>query len=229
MDFNETINQIISLEWPMFHNVNGDDRDGCQENPETFAAMRRAQFSAWSEQAVGSYLNDLQTAQSEGRNLVREKYIRMMKSTDPEAYEAFKDSLPPVGEEKAALVAELWTHFLAQTERVRAKYPAIALGGRPLRASEENHQGWASIETYQTGELLTYSEDTLRALLARITSLEAQGVDMIMEIQKNSVLCMGYQTMEEAEKAIAWQIIQSMGGTQGCRGGCCCDTDPIDG
>lgn len=229
MELNEIIQQIIQLEWPMFHNVNGDNRDGCQENPDTFAAMRRAQFSAWSEQAAGSYLRDLQAAQSEERNLVREKYIRMMKSTDPEGYEAFKDSLPPVSGEKAALVAELWTHFLAQTERVREKYPAIALGGRPLHASEEDSSGWASIETYQTGELLTYSEQTLRDLLAHMTALEQQGVDMIMEIQKNSVLCMGYQTMEEAEKAISWQIIQAMGGTQGCRGGCCCDTDPFDG
>ena len=62
--------------------------------------------------------------------------------------------------------------MLAQTERLREKYPAVALGGRPLRASEET-EGWASIETYQCGELATYSEKTLAALLEHITAANA--------------------------------------------------------
>ena len=41
--------------------------------------------------------------------------------------------------------------MLAQTERMRGDYPILALGGRPLHASEER-DGWASIETYQKGD-----------------------------------------------------------------------------
>ena len=101
--------------------------------------------------------------------------------------------------------------MLSQTERMREKYPAVALGGRPLHASEET-EGWASIETYQTGELATYSEKTLAALLAHIEALEAEGKDLARMIQENSLAAMGYQSLEDAERAMAFQFIQQMGG-----------------
>lgn len=211
MEFKEIIDAIIETEWPMFHNVNGEDRVDCQDDRPVFEGMRRAQFSAWSEAAAESYLRDLKAAEAAGRNLAREKYIRMMKTTDPKGYEAFKSELPALSPAQEALIAEIWKHLLAQTERMREKYPAVALGGRPLRAGEETDD-FASIETYQTGELATYSENTLRALLAQIEALEAQGVDLAFEIQKNSVSAMGYGSMEEAEKAMAFRFIQSMGG-----------------
>lgn len=209
----EVIEEIIGAEWPMFHTVNGEDRADCQENPAVFRAMRGAQFRAWTEEACESYLADLRRAQAEGRNLAREKYIRMMRTTDPEGYAAFAAELPPVSEEKARLVSAVWAHMLEETEAMREKYPAVALGGRPLRAGEEGEAGdWASIETYQTGELLTYSEETLRALLAHIEALKKQGRSLAFEIQENSVMAMGYPSMEAAEKAIAYQVIQALGG-----------------
>ena len=212
----ELIDAIIDKEWLMFHNVNGDTRADCQEDPRTFAIMRRAQYEAWSEAAVESFYRDICAAEAEGRNLFREKYIRMMRSTDPAGYEAFKGELPEVSERKAALAAELWQIYLAQTLRMREKYPILALGGRPTYASEED--GWASLETYQTCENLTYSEATLEALLAHARALEAQGVDLVYEIQRNSVLGLGFESMDQAEIAMAKQILEAMGNT-GC--GCC--------
>lgn len=211
MEEKELLDQIAEKEWKMFRVVNGDKHTDCQEDESTFKAMRKAQFSAWSKEACESYLQDLEEAEANGRNLVREKYIRMMASTQPEGYQAFCEELPQLTPEQEALTAELWQHFKAQTERMREKYPALALGGRPLMASEETN-GWASIETYQTGELKTYSERTLRALLAHMEALEKEGVDLAFQIQKNSVTCMGYQTMEQAEQAIAYQLLQQFGG-----------------
>lgn len=210
------IDAILEKEWVMFHNVNGDTRADCQEDRRTFDIMRRAQYDAWSEEAVESFYRDICKAEAEGRNLSREKYIRMMRSTDPAGYEAFKGELPAVSERKAALVAELWEKYLAQTLRMREKYPILALGGRPTYASEED--GWASLETYQTCENLTYSEATLEALLAHVNALEAQGVDLVYEIQRNSVLGLGFASMDEAESAMARQILEAMG-SNGC--GCC--------
>ena len=212
----ELIEAIIEKEWIMFHNVNGDTRADCQEDQRTFAIMRRAQYEAWSEEAVVSFFHDICAAEAEGRNLSREKYIRMMQSTDPAGYEAFKGELPSISERKATLVAELWQKYLEQTLRMREKYPILALGGRPTYASEEN--GWASLETYQTCENLTYSETTLEALLAHLNALEAQGVDLVYEIQRNSVLGLGFESMDQAETAMARQILEAMGST-GC--GCC--------
>ncbi len=200
----ELTERIIEKEWAMFHNVNGSTRADCQEDRATFELMRRAQYDAWDESTVACFFADICAAEREGRNLSREKYIRMMKSTDPVGYEVFKGELPPVSEEKAALVSELWTKYLAQTKRMREKYPCIAMGGRPTLADEE--AGWASIETYQTSESLTYSEETLRSLLKHVNELEARGVDLAFEIQKNSVLSLGFSSMDEAEKLMSARL-----------------------
>ena len=196
MDHN-IIPQILDIEWDMFHNVNGDSRVGCQNDRETFVAMRTAQFSAWSVRAVEYYLKDLEAAVSAGRNLVREKYIRMMKSTAPFDYIRLEGSLPPVSPEKEALIGILWSHFSRQTEDMRKKHPYLAQFGRPLYAREET-LGWASIETYQISEWMTYSEETLEALLEHLLELKAKGIDLAYLIQENSVTCLGYASMEEA-------------------------------
>ena len=207
----ELIDAILEKEWKMFHNVNGDERTDCQDDQRTFEIMRRAQYDAWSEETVACFYNDICTAEAEGRNLSREKYIRMMKSTDPVGYEAFKGELPELSEHKQALVKELWEKYLEQTLRMRDQYPILALGGRPTYASEEN--GWASLETYQTCETMTYSEATL----------EAQGVDLAFEIQRNSVTGLGFKDMDEAESAMARQLLELMNRNNGC---CRCGGDP---
>ncbi|MCC8059763.1 MAG: DUF4125 family protein [Clostridiales bacterium] len=201
MDMEPIISDIIDLEWDMFHVVNGENRVSCQENHHVFELMRRAQFSEWSREAAESYLEDLKTAKAANHNLAREKYIRMMASTAPDEYETLKVQLPSVSAEKEELVREIWRHFSVQTERMRAKYPFIALCGRPFHADEEQN-GETSIETYQTGELMTYSERTLKALLKHIIHLEAEGIDMAYRIQENAILCLGYSSMEEAEKRL---------------------------
>ncbi len=220
MDKKALIDAILEKEWPMFHNVSGEERASCQNDYPVFEIMRRAQYDAWSTEALEAYLADLDAAAGEGRNLAREKYIRMMESTDPRGYAAFCGELPEVSEEKRAIVARIWEKMLAQTERMRASYPVLALGSRPLHASEE-YDGWASIETYQTSELLTYSEPTLRALLAEIERLESEGKDFVFMIQENTVLGQGFQDMAEAEIAMAAQILKEMNIEIG-GGGCCC-------
>ena len=225
MDKNALIDAILEKEWPMFHNVNGEERASCQNDYPVFEIMRRAQYEAWSVDALAAYLGDITAAEAAGRNIAREKYIRMMESTDPKGYEHFSGELPEVSEEKKALTEAIWAKMLAQTERMRERYPILALGGRPLHAGEER-DGWASIETYQKSELLTYSEDTLKALLANIEALEAEGKDFVYMVQENTVLNQGFPTMEAAERALAAQILKDMNIEIG--GGCCCGGGPND-
>ena len=224
MEKKALIDAILEKEWPMFHNVNGEDRTDCQNDYPVFEIMRRAQYDAWSPEALECYLADVNAAAAAGRNLAREKYIRMMESTDPRGYAAFSAELPPVSEAQRALAGQIWEKMLAQTERMRESYPVLALGGRPLHASEER-DGWASIETYQTSELLTYSEPTLRALLAEIERLEGEGKDFVYMVQENTVLDQGWPTMAEAEKAMAAQILKEMNIEIGGGGCCCCGPD----
>ena len=209
MGKNEIIREIVAKEWPMFHNVNGEDRVDCQESPQTFEMMRSAQFKVWDEASLESYNKDLDAAIAADRSVVKEKYIWMMENTDKTGFEAFKHLLPEVSAEKEELIAQIWKIMLAQTEELRKTYPLLALGGRPLHASEET--GWASIETYQTSELKTYSEETLKLLLAHIKDMQEKGEDFVYKIQENSVTCLGYKDMKEAEIAMMGQVMQEMG------------------
>lgn len=211
MNIDELIQQILELEWPMFHTVNGDRRASCQEDMNGFLALRRAQYLVWSEKALACYLNDLKTATAQGRNLAREKYIRMMESTDPENYPVFRTELPEESAECRRLTEEIWSHMLVQTRSLRSRYPFLMQTGRPLLKAEE--QGWSSVESYQCSELLTYSEPTLRAYLERLLELEAAGRSLAEEIQINTVKACGFTSLEEAE---AYQRTARVGD-----GGCC--------
>ncbi|MDE7242873.1 MAG: DUF4125 family protein, partial [Oscillospiraceae bacterium] len=98
------ISRIIEKEWQMFQAVNaGLTRAGCQDDPETFVRMRCAQFLAWSEEACGSYEQDLIRAEAEKRNLLEEKYIPMMAHCVPEDYAKLKVRLPKLTPEHKVL------------------------------------------------------------------------------------------------------------------------------
>lgn len=58
----------------------------CQMRPDTFKIMRKSQAATWSDELLASYLEDLKAATREGRNIMTEKYARMMESTFPEEY-----------------------------------------------------------------------------------------------------------------------------------------------
>jgi len=199
----ETINAIIEAEWPMFSSINADGQKApCQGDKETFSGMRRGQFAAWSDEAVRSYWNDIQKAQAEQRNLILEKYVFMMKSTLPAQYEKVAHLVTePVGE-RLALIEEITEKLVGQTVALFAVYPCVAGTGRPVHSTEDDLCN-TSIETYQRGELCTYSEETLRALKKHLDELESQGIRLSEEILKNTVRFYGYDSLEAAEKATA--------------------------
>ena len=205
MEKEKIIESIVELEWPMFREVNGDTRADCQENYPMFVNMRTSQFSAWNEEALSAYREDLLAAEGEGRNLLRDKYIHMMSSTDPAGYLHFLPELPPVSEEKKQLVEAIWQLMLPQTVELRRKYPNVGKLGRPLLSADERN-GYASVETYEKGELLTYSEKTLRVLLAWIRAQAEAGVSVAAQIQTNGILSVGYASMEEAEEDAKRQL-----------------------
>ena len=217
----DLIDKVVELEWGMFSTVNGDTRVSCQEDRETFTIMRRGQFEAWGEAAVESYLDDLRSAASAGRNLAREKYIRMMAGTDKKGYEAFCGELPETSPACAALVQEIWEHMARETEEMRRSYPLLALGGRPLYKKDEN--SWASVESYQISELLTCSEKTLRLLLDRLKALEAEEKSLAYEIQLCTVKGLGYDSLRAAEDSMTKTLYWDEGPDYSSRG-CACRT-----
>ena len=198
-----TIDEIVQMEWQMFQKVNENGpRAECQNNWKTFEGMRRGQFEAWSPKARESYAGDLDAAMAEGRNLVREKYIRMMEQTDPRQYRALEPYLPVLTQQQYDLAKEINQLLISQAEDVFTQFPHVAAYGRPLRQVQDRPFD-TSVETYQMGELLTYSEETLLALREHARSLAAAGTSLFRTYFENSLKFYGWKSLEEAEAVAA--------------------------
>jgi len=196
--FMAATDDIISIEWKMFQAVNeGGSKASCQNDHVTFDRMRRAQFEAWPAEALGSYLRDLETAKSAGHNLVEEKYIRMMERTAPDEYVLLQGRLPALTLARRQLAEEIAEKLMRQTEELFARFPDAAGAFRPLH-SEQDTPWSTSLETYQLGELLTYSENTLIVLREHILALEAQGISLAKCILESSIRPYGLRDLEEA-------------------------------
>ncbi len=200
MIMEELINEIIALEWAFFDKVrNEGGRAPCQDDFRTFRTMRASQYEAWNEATLSSWRDDLTAARAAGRNPLAEKYGYMMCIDAPEENRALAAQLPPVTEEKLALARAIVKKLAPQNEAFAARHPLVASRARPLR-SGEGDGGETSIETYQLGELLTYSEKTLRLLAARIAELEAAGVSYAELIIENGLKRRGFRGLDDAEK-----------------------------
>lgn len=198
----EMINRIIKKEWRMFHMVNaGLPRASCQKDPRFFALMRRAQFSAWDEENCISYDGDLDMAAAAGRNLVEEKYIHMMSSCVPEDYAILKTRLPELGTAHIQLAKQVNDRLMVQARAMREAYPFLNRIGRPLD-SRWDSAAVTSVETYQFGELFTYSDQTLEALLRHIDTLEARGKSLAENIQLASLKAMGFYSFEDVAEFV---------------------------
>ena len=157
------IDNIIAMEWKMFSSVNeGGPKASCQEDPVTFDGMRRGQFSAWSQEAAENYYKDVKNAAAAGRNLAMEKYIHMMKSTAPAQYELLLPRVVYPSKTAIDLAEKITAKMVEQTAILHKEYPYVSGSGRPLYSSSDFYG--TSVETYQRGELYTYSEATLSAL-----------------------------------------------------------------
>ena len=217
------IDKIVSIEWEMFTAVNeGEERASCQEDRVTFEGMRRAQFNEWSLPAAESYLDDLETAQRSGRNLVEEKYIHMMKTTEPSKYTALLERVVMPSDAAGALAKEVSDLLLEQTRLLFEDYPYVSGQGRPLYSTFD--YAGISVETYQLGELLTYSSNTLAALKEHINELEKNGSSLARNILEKTVKFYGHDSLDTAEAATK-ERIDKMGiqVTFGCCAGGDCE------
>lgn len=197
----ELLNQIIEAEWAMFTNVkNQGGRAPCQDDRPTFLIMRRCQFEAWDQETLECYLDDLRAARLGGWNLAAEKYARMMKDTVPREYEQIREALPEVSPEKETLVLQIMEYHEAWIRDLRAGYPKLIKSGR--FAAPEDGMG-TSIESYLKGELLTYSEKTLRSYRRRVASKWEEGINEDREILLFTVKSYGYESLEAVEQSIS--------------------------
>jgi hypothetical protein len=196
------ISGIIALEWKMFQNVkNMGGRASCQEDYATFKINRLSQAQSWSEPALESYLNDLQKADKAGRNLLSEKYARMMASTSPSEYERIAHLLPLLDHEALSLADKIVAIAMEWEEALVEKYPHIVKQGRPIRSSQDT-PFVTSVETYLRGELLTYSKRTLELVYEDYLARKSENINGSEIILEHMIKQYGYRSLEQANKAM---------------------------
>ena len=164
----DLIISIIQQEWPLFTSTqNVGHRSPCQDQMANFIVSRHAYWSMYSTPVLQSYLHDLEVARMKGHNLVTFKYGYMMEATHPDEFLAIKDKLPPMSSTKVSLVTA-----------IMALYMKWDTHHRPIQ-SKDNSMTHTSVETYMTGELQSYSEETLQCILAHFLQCSKNDINPV--------------------------------------------------
>lgn len=200
----DLVEEVIRREWDQFQRTeNEGGRASCQGNWPMFHQMRASQFMAWPEDLLRSYLDDLDEANRVGRNLVTEKYARMMASTAPDEYrERIEPFIPRLSDERVARQERVIAVQVAWARDFRGRYPKLGAAMRVLTTAEDTPED-TSFETYLRGELGTYSDRTMALYEAMVEDLQAAGRNLTEQTVANTVRLGGFADLEEAEAAQA--------------------------
>lgn len=170
----ELLNKIIEIELRMFEQVRTSEPSLCKDRPETFRAMRGMTHSVLSTKTLHSYLEDLQRAKAEGRNLLSEKYARM------------DNRIPPL--KVNPLINDIVELESGWMRELSQKYPRSFRGGS------------GSFELYLSNELETYSDDTLQLYFADVSRAEKEGRNLAEERYTKLSQQIGYSSIDEMER-----------------------------
>ena len=194
--------EITKLEWQQFQlTENEGGRANCQGDWQTFHIMRMSQFLTWQLDLQESYKQDLEHANSDGRNLITEKYARMMESTAPEIFErTIKPYIKPILEPRKSEQEKIILTQVKWADDFRNHYPHLGLAMRVLKTSEDTAEN-TSFETYLRGELSTYSAETFAKYQRFVNNLRAENLNLTQMIITNTVRMYGYDSLESAECA----------------------------
>ena len=199
----EKVEKILQLEWNMFQKVeNIGGRASCQEDFETFYIMRRSQYENWTDEMLDVWTKYVEESEEAGRNLLSEKYARMMQYSDLHYYNKhLKHKLPVTPVKIFRLINAIVEQLILWEEDLGKRYPLVVGTGRPLR-SEEDYKGQTSLETYARGELETYPEELLILYRDYVKDLASKGISLSENNQLTMVKLYGYETIEEAEESL---------------------------
>ena len=199
-DGNELAEAVVQHEWQQFQQTDNEGgRAACQGNWPMFRQMRLSQFLTWPEPLLNSYAKDLDEADRIGRNLITEKYGRMMSSTAPDDYRRdIEPYIPKLPDDRVAAQDQVIVTQVDWALEFRTRYPKLGDGMRVLRTAEDTSDA-TSFETYLRGELGTYSQSTFGLYRRFIGELKSQNRNLTEETVRNTVLLGGFAGLEEAE------------------------------
>ena len=196
MEKEKIIEKILEKEWKYFSNLNNiGGRADCQDNREDFIIMRKSQWETFNEETLLSYLEDLNSK----NNPLFQKYAQMMKYNSPEEYEKIKDILEKASDEKTDLVNKIMFIYMEWEKEFFERYPIFSSMGRPLYSSEDDNIE-TSIETYLRGELLSYSEKTLKLYLNYVIDNKEKNINLAIKNMDNLARMQGFNDSDEVEE-----------------------------
>ena len=196
MEKEKIIEEILEKEWKYFSNLNNiGGRADCQDNREDFIIMRKSQWETFNEETLLSYLEDLNSK----NNPLFQKYAQMMKYNSPEEYEKIKDILEKSSDEKTDLVNKIMFIYMEWEKEFFERYPIFSSMGRPLYSSEDDNIE-TSIETYLRGELLSYSEKTLKLYLNYVIDNKEKNINLAIKNMDNLARMQGFNDSDEVEE-----------------------------
>lgn len=200
--FIELVEHVVKQEWEQFQDVHNDGgRAVCQGNWPVFHQMRASQFLTWNYPLLRSYSQDLDYAEGVGRNLLSEKYGRMMESTAPEQFsESIAPYLASLSEERVAQQESIIRQQVTWVIEFRRNYPKLGQAMRLIHTSEDSRYA-TSFETYLRGELSTYSARTLDCYETLIEQYRREGLNLTQETIDKTVRLGGFENLSEAEGA----------------------------
>ncbi|WP_338937469.1 DUF4125 family protein [Fusobacterium pseudoperiodonticum] len=196
MEKEKIIEKILEKEWKYFSNLNNiGGRADCQDNREDFIIMRKSQWETFNEETLLSYLEDLNSK----NNPLFQKYAQMMKYNSPEEYEKIKDILEKASDEKTDLVNKIMFIYMEWEKEFFERYPIFSSMGRPLYSSEDDNIE-TSIETYLRGELLSYSEKTLKLYLNYVIDNKEKNINLAIKNMDNLARMQDFNDSDEVEE-----------------------------
>ena len=196
MEKEKIIEKILEKEWKYFSNLNNiGGRADCQDNREDFIIMRKSQWETFNEETLLSYLEDLNSK----NNPLFQKYAQMMKYNSPEEYKKIKDILEKASDEKTDLVNKIMFIYMEWEKEFFERYPIFSSMGRPLYSSEDDNIE-TSIETYLRGELLSYSEKTLKLYLNYVIDNKEKNINLAIKNMDNLARMQGFNDSDEVEE-----------------------------
>lgn len=180
------LGELLQMEWVWFdvvHNIG--QRALCQDDAQTFFINRAAQYLSFPRTVIPLIYKDCSQARAMGRNFIEEKYVRMMRKTEPELYEhecaTWLGELSPVHKEVLAELEILLTSLVAQA---REEYPEADQYGRVEQSCAEE----ISSSDYFICEVASYSLGTLYELISGITQQVHDHTNFIEDTYAHAVV-----------------------------------------
>lgn len=173
------LDEVVRSEWLALDEVRGlDGRASCQDDARTFAVFRIAHHLALPRELLWALARRSARGASTARNVIEEKYARMMAVTDPDRYALlWSGRLPAPSPVKRAALDDI----------ARAMAPMVSAAERELaplsarRRPAVSGTGSVSSIDYLMAELACHGLDALWSLRAGLSRCVREGRNPVLD------------------------------------------------